>query len=122
MQSENDLNRDAANINRPIMYFDTKNIDELFSAHIKKVKADTTFAQAEAVYADYVDIISFPGDNSKRIFSRIKKKVLDLNKYKKYPNLLKIANLNDYLQNEFMVKFIERSMKSKNVKENDFFE
>lgn len=122
MQSENDLNRDAANINRPILYFDTKNIDDLFNTHIKKVKADTTFAQAEAVYADYVDIISFPWDNSKKIFSRIKKKVLDLGKYKKYPNLSKIANLNDYLQDEFMKKFIERSMKSKQVKENDFFE
>ncbi|EKD66543.1 MAG: hypothetical protein ACD_49C00036G0006 [uncultured bacterium (gcode 4)] len=122
MQSENDLNRDAANINRPIFYFDSENIDALFNAHIKQVKESTAFVEAEAVYADYVDIISLPWDSAKRVFYRIKKKILGLSKFKTYPNLSKISNLNDYLQMQFIAKFVERSIKSKNIKEDDIFQ
>jgi len=100
MQSESKMNKHSTIINAPIWFYDTSNVDELFSKYIdyKRLSYDINSNNIEN---NYIKVTFLPWDNSATIYSDIVQK-LKLHSYK-YPNF-NIMNDLDILEKRYFLE------------------
>ena len=115
IENEAQLNPLGTNINRPIPYFDTRNISQVYLEYIKAAKTKRhAEAKETAPYIEYIDVQLFPGDTYGDLFAQIKRALQNHHEhFQKYPNLQYVGQLNDSLKREFLKQCVESSIKTK---------
>lgn len=115
MQNEWSINDWAAYINRPIPYFDTSNINTIFSKYIEIRKDEiqkyrNSYNNSEDTV---VRIFFYPTDNSTSIFNQLNDNLQ--NYVDKYPNFWKIKDLNLLQRNKFIDLVIDKISDDKKI-------
>ncbi|MDD2870981.1 MAG: hypothetical protein PHS49_03240 [Candidatus Gracilibacteria bacterium] len=123
MQSENDINKGSFNINAPIVYFDTKNIDEVFVEFISQRKQDKKSPDEKLhIMRSYVQDTTFPLDNYKSVVNRVGEELAFQAKYNGdiFPNLKLFSEFNELQQRKFLELFLNYAKKSKEINVKEF--
>lgn len=110
LQHEGQINDWTTNINAPIPYFNTTNIEEIFSDFIAQRKEDLSKKSDDLCNNwktdKYITIYFYPMDNFARVFSQVE---ANLQNYKdRYPNFRKISSLNLLKRNKFIDLIIDK--------------
>ncbi len=123
MQSENDLNDWAFNINAPIPYYSSENINKVFKSYISEKKKQKSLPQTEiSVMKSFVQVTTLPGDSYRSVLNRIRDEILlhaELNS-DFLPHLHLFSSFNELQQRKFLALYIKHSYKTQLINPKDF--
>ncbi len=113
MQNEWKVNPWTTNINAPIPFFNTSNIEDIFKVYIDHKRQEFRVLQNENTDKEFITVLFLEWDNSTIIYNEIYELLkININKYQNFSLLLW---LNELQRRYFLDKIIDQKSSNKNV-------